>query len=92
MLEPGGVLMFLLRVQMVCGVDRYEGLYRTHPLAYHCPCVPRPSHTGNGKTNMNDLALYVWHKGPDGRAVGRPGEWIGRPLRYERKNGDNYGR
>lgn len=61
---PAGRIIMLLPLDGITGVDRYKNLFQVCPLRYFAPCARRPSHSGDGKTNANNLAVYVWDYTP----------------------------
>lgn len=62
MLEPGGYLLQLLRLNFLEGQSRAEGLWATHgPIAVDT-LARRPSYTGDMKTDATAYALFLWQK------------------------------
>lgn len=87
LLENGGRLLFLLRLAMQAGIDRYEGLWTTHPPTLVATVSRRPSfgknRHGRRGTNGTDYGLYLWNKGLDGRPEGTPRAWPTELFYYE---------
>lgn len=85
LLSPGGSIAFLLKVEISTGLGRKRGLWQELPPTICLPCCPRPSHTGDRKTNKNDLALWVWRKSHEGNVIGTLGQWPTRPFDWVTK-------
>jgi hypothetical protein len=58
LLAPGGLLAFLLRINLLAGQCREE-FWQRHPLSRLVTCVERPSFNGNG-SDATEYALFVW--------------------------------
>lgn len=71
-LSPGGQIIFLLPVELWCGINRYKTLWRDLPPKEVCAVVNRIPFTGGGNPSNN--AIYIWQKDQQGRPVGRPNE------------------
>lgn len=63
LLEPGGYLVFLLRLNFLEGQGRRFGIWRTHPLKECVVCSKRVSFSGDGKTNATAYGYFIWQKG-----------------------------
>ncbi len=63
LLEPGGHLLFLLRLAFLEGQARGSGLWREHPPKAVGVCCKRPSFTGNGRTDALAYMFVLWEKG-----------------------------
>jgi hypothetical protein len=63
LLDKNGWLVFLLRLAFLEGQDRGRGLWSEFPLHTCGVYSPRPSFTGDGKTDATAYAAYVWQKG-----------------------------
>jgi hypothetical protein len=68
-LQPGGTLIFLLRLAFLAGQARGHGLWRESPPVQVGVCSRRPSFTGNGKTDATDYAIFVWRAGWQGETT-----------------------
>jgi len=60
-LAQDGMMLLLLRLNMMCGVKRHNGLWRTHPPVEVAICSRRPSFYGGG-TNATEYGVYCWKK------------------------------
>ncbi len=67
LLREGGELVFLLRLQFLCGQARARGLYREHPPADIAFCAKRVSFYGGG-TGSEDYCVLHWVKGWHGES------------------------
>ena len=74
LLEPGGHLLFLLRLAFLEGQARGTGLWREFPPQSIGVCSKRPSFTGNGRTDALAYMIVLWQKGFTGEPRLR---WIG---------------
>lgn len=83
LLKAGGVMMCLLESQFASSVDRYYGLWETHPPVRQWVCSRRPSFYGGG-TNATEFSVFVWEKDYAGKNRGIPHEWQTKLLMYER--------
>jgi hypothetical protein len=83
LLAYGGTMMMLLRLAFQSGVGRYNGLWSEIYPETVAVCSRRPSFYG-GKTNGTDYGVFIWHKGLDGRPVGKPRSWKTELLLHER--------
>jgi hypothetical protein len=63
MLDPGGHLIYLLRLAFLEGQKRRDGLFRELPPFQAAVCSKRPSFTGDGKTNATAFTLLHWVRG-----------------------------
>ena len=59
---PGGIVAFLLRSSILGSTERL-GLWREHPPRWVYSIAPRPSFTGDGKTDGAEYVWVVWQKG-----------------------------
>lgn len=84
LLAPKGTMMFLLRLNMMAGVDRHDHLWNTHPPVRVGVCSRRPSFYGGG-TNATEYGVYVWKKSLSGSQYGRPGKWQVELILHERE-------
>jgi hypothetical protein len=73
----GGRLAFLLRLNFLGSSARVD-FWRRGELESVSTISPRPSFTGDGKTDGTEYALFVWRKGHTGPAV------LGEPLTWEK--------
>lgn len=73
LLEPGGFLVFLLRLAFLEGQARAVGLWRECPPKWVAVCDKRPSFTGDGNTNATAFMFVIWRKGWQGTSEVR---WI----------------
>jgi hypothetical protein len=69
MLESGGFLIMLLRLNFLEGRDRGGKLYRKYPPKNVVVRAGRVSFTGDGQANATAYAYFIWQKG-----------WVGKPL------------
>jgi hypothetical protein len=76
-LAPGGRLAFLLRLNFLGSSARVD-FWRRGELESVSTIAPRPSFTGDGKTDGTEYALFVWRKGHVDRPV------LGEPLTWEK--------
>jgi hypothetical protein len=76
-LAPGGRLAFLLRLNFLGSAARVD-FWRRGELESVSTIAPRPSFTGDGKTDGTEYALFVWRKGHIDRPV------LGEPLTWEK--------
>lgn len=63
LLNPGGYIIFLLRLAFLEGQARGAGLWHDSPPMHVAVCSARPSFTGNGKTDATAYAIFLWSKG-----------------------------
>lgn len=82
-------IIWLLPLDITTGIKRYKRLWLKYPMFTHAPCIPRPSHNGDGsrKTAFREEGIALWHKNWDGGIIGCPGEWHTAPLVW-RDDGD----
>lgn len=64
----GDRVAFLLRMSFLASRERVE-LFARPGLESVAPIIPRPSFTGDGKTDGAEYLLYVWRKGYTGQPV-----------------------
>lgn len=69
MLEDGGYLILLLRLNFLEGQDRSRRLHRKYPPKKVVVRAGRVSFTGDGKSNATAYGYFVWQKGYSGRTV-----------------------
>ena len=69
LLNPGGYLIFLLRIEFLCSQRRGTGLWQELPPRWIDASSRRPSFTGNGKTDATDYALFTWQQGWRGATI-----------------------
>lgn len=63
MLEPGGHLLYLLRLAFLEGQGRGDHFWPRYPLHNLAVCSQRPSFTGNGNTDTKTAyAMFQWIK------------------------------
>lgn len=60
MLQNGGVMAFLCRLSFIASQRRAFGLFAKYPLDCMWVLSPRPSFTGDGKTDADEYAVFVW--------------------------------
>ncbi|HLF28185.1 MAG TPA: hypothetical protein VJG32_17785 [Anaerolineae bacterium] len=58
LLAPGGLLSFLLRINLLAGQCR-EDFWKQRPLSRLVTCIERPSFNGGG-SDATEYALFVW--------------------------------
>lgn len=89
MLEPGGVMMYLLRLSFLAGIGRFEGLFRDIPLYKVGVCARRPSFYGGG-TNGTDFGMFIWQKNMYGNphSTGYPNSFYGESFYHARGGGE----
>ena len=58
-IEPGGVLVFLLRMTFLGSKSRVE-FFKEHPPSKVIVLQERPSFTGDGKTDSSEYGLFIW--------------------------------
>lgn len=63
MLEPGGYLIFLLRLNFLEGQGRARRMHRKYPPKKVVVRAGRVSFTGDGKSNATAYAYFIWQKG-----------------------------
>jgi len=68
MLEDGGYIIQLLRLNFLEGQARSRGIHKRHPPQKVVVCAGRVSFTGDGKSNATAYAFFIWQKG-----------WMGKP-------------
>ena len=68
MLEDGGYIIQLLRLNFLEGQARGRGIHKRHPPQKVVVCAGRVSFTGDGKSNATAYAFFIWQKG-----------WLGKP-------------
>lgn len=66
LLEQGGYLVMLLRLNFLESQTRATGLWRQHPPLEVVVSSKRVSFTGDGKTNATAYAYFIWQKGYTG--------------------------
>lgn len=67
LLEEGGYLIFYLPVRFLASLERLEWYCVYPPLSVRT-VVPRPSHSGDGKTEKGgEYIVMVWQQGHQGR-------------------------
>lgn len=84
LLALGGRMVFLLPLDYQVGKGRYDRLYQDRPPALVMPVVRRIAFIG-GNGGTNNHAVFVWRKGLDGQAIGKPNEWPVKQLYHERE-------
>lgn len=68
MLETGGVLGYLFRLNLVAGLDRYQRFYSGDMKPRKViAAVNRISFSGDGNTNATEYAMFQWVKGWSGQ-------------------------
>tara|TARA_R110002020_G_scaffold192856_2_gene393058 strand:+ start:377 stop:949 length:573 start_codon:yes stop_codon:yes gene_type:complete len=70
-IEPGGVLVFLLRMTFLGSKSRVE-FFKEHPPSKVIVLQGRPSFTSDGKTDSSEYGLFIWKR--DGQ-LGTRLEW-----------------
>lgn len=74
-MRTGDVLAFLLRGSFLAGQARVRGLWKDAPPSHVWHIAPRPSFTGDGKTDGYESAAIAWTKGHVGPFAGGWIEW-----------------
>lgn len=69
MLEPGGYLIMLLRLNFLESKSRANGLWRDYPLFEVIVSAGRVSFTGDGRSNATAYAYFIWKQGYKGETV-----------------------
>jgi hypothetical protein len=69
LLNPGGVLVFFLRLTFLASQSRGAGLWRDLPPRDVAVSMRRPSFTGNSATDKDEYALFTWQRGYTGPSV-----------------------
>lgn len=81
LLAPGGLCVFLLRLGFWAGLERCDGLYQDHPVEDVRPVAPRPSFTGDGKTDGTEYGVFYFRR-PGGVSALPVPEVLGRHVRW----------
>jgi SAM-dependent methyltransferase len=63
LLKPGGVLLYLLRMEFLGSQERGRGIWTRTPPSEVQILVTRPSFWDNGKTDAMEYALFKWTEG-----------------------------
>jgi hypothetical protein len=74
LLRPGGTLAFLLRTAFQESHDR-TAFWKEHPAYKVRPLIPRPSFTGNGKSDQQAYSVFLWKRGYKGPTIVEPLVW-----------------
>lgn len=74
-MRDGDVLALLLRASFLAGQARTRGLFAEAPPSHVWHVAPRPSFTGDGKTDGAEYAVVVWTKGQRGPYAGGWLQW-----------------
>lgn len=67
LLEPDGVLVYLLRLNFLASKKRIE-FFKDAPPSHITVLQKRPSFTGDGKTDGQEYAYFFWRGGADSTA------------------------
>lgn len=82
LLKTGGLLVFLLRTGFGHAAKRRHGLFMEQAMEISLPVVPRPSFTGDGKTDGSDYNVFVWRK-TDATPPSRLSPWRAQYLDWQ---------
>jgi hypothetical protein len=75
-LPLGGHLVFVLRASILAGKDRVEGFWKECRPSMVWHLAPRPSFTGNGKSDGAEYTVVIWRKGFWGKYQGDWLTWV----------------